>query len=299
VVERKTIRSTAVGRGARSCAVLALACALLSPTAAVAAGNADIAALQVALRGVGLYGQTIDGVAGPGTSAAVRRFQARSGLAVDGVAGAATRRALGRRGRPAFGTRTLTRGAAGWDVAALQFRLAWRGFPSGTIDGGFGGHVQAAVRGFQARAGLVADGTAGPGTLRALQGPIPRSPIWLVHPVRAAIGDRFGPRGNRFHTGLDYPAPAGAPVTAAGRGRVVFAAWDTGGYGNTVVIEHPRGVRSLYAHLSRIATSRSAAVAAGTLIGRVGATGVATGPHLHFEVRHAGATLDPLTALRR
>jgi peptidoglycan hydrolase-like protein with peptidoglycan-binding domain len=286
-------------RASKLSVALALAAIAALPAPAHAAGNADVAALQVALRGVGLYGQTIDGVAGGGTTAAVRRFQARNGLPVDGIAGAATRRALGRRGGPAFGTRTLRLGAAGWDVAALQFRLAWRGFPSGTIDGGFGSHVQAAVRRFQARAGLAADGTAGPSTMRALQGPIPRSPIWLVHPLRAGIGDRFGPRGNRFHTGLDYPAASGALVTAAGRGRIVFAGWDSGGYGNTVVIEHPRGVRSLYAHLSRIAVGRGAAVAAGTPIGRVGATGVATGPHLHFEVRHAGATLDPLTALRR
>ena len=286
-------------RRLRCGAVLALACGLLaSPGSAGAAGSADVAALQVALRGVGLYGQTIDGVAGPGTSAAVRRFQARNGLAVDGVAGAATRRALGRRGGPSFGTRTLTRGAAGWDVAALQFRLAWRGFPSGTIDGGFGSHVAAAVRRFQARAGLAADGTAGPSTLRALQGPIPRSPIWLVHPVRSRVGDRFGPRGNRFHTGLDYPAPSGALVSAAGRGRVVFSGWDAGGYGNTIVIEHPRGVRSLYAHLSRIGASRGVWVTAGTPVGRVGATGVATGPHLHFELRLGDAAIDPLSALR-
>ncbi len=279
------------------CAVLAIAGAA-APATARAAGNPDVAALQVALRAVGTYGHTIDGVAGPGTGAAVRRFQARNGLAADGVAGAATRRALGRRGGPRFGSRTVKRGASGWDVAALQFRLAWRGFPSGTIDGGFGGHVEAALRRFQARAGLTADGVAGPGTLRALRAPIPRSPIWLVHPVRAAIGDRFGPRGNRFHTGVDYPAATGALVTAAGRGRVVFAGWDAGGYGNLVVIEHPRGVRSMYAHLSRIGVGTGRWVVAGATVGRVGATGVATGPHLHFELRLAGAAIDPMSALR-
>jgi murein DD-endopeptidase MepM/ murein hydrolase activator NlpD len=65
-----------------------------------------------------------------------------------------------------------------------------------------------------------------------------------------------------------------------------------------VVIEHPGGTRSLYAHLSRIGVNQGTWVTAGSAIGRVGATGVATGPHLHFEVRLGGATIDPLTALR-
>ncbi len=283
----------------RTVGVICVALLFAGPASAHAAGSADIAALQVALRGAGLYQQTIDGSAGPGTRAAVQRFQAMKGLPVDGVAGAATRAALGRRGGPSYGTRTLRLGLAGWDVAALQFRLAWHGFPSGSIDGGFGSHVQAAVRRFQAYSGVVADGTAGPQTLGLLRGAIPRSPIWLRDPVARGTGDRFGPRGNRFHTGLDYPAAAGTVVSAAGTGEVVFAGWDTSGYGNLVVIEHPRGVRSMYAHLSRIGVSRGSAVVAGSTVGRVGATGVATGPHLHFELRIGGAAIDPLTALRR
>ena len=279
--------------------LLAVALLAATPAAASAAGSANVAALQVALRGAGFYDNTIDGVAGAGTRAAVRRFQERKGLTADGVAGDATKDALGRRGRPEYGSRTIRRGHAGWDVAALQFRLAWRGFPSGSIDGGFGSHVEAAVRRFQAYAGVTPDGTAGPQTLRLLQGAIPRSPIWLRDPVQARIGDRFGPRGNRFHTGLDYPASTGTVVSAAGRGQVVFAGWDTGGYGNAVVIEHPLGVRSLYAHLSRIGVSRGGAVAAGDTVGRVGSTGLSSGPHLHFELRLRGAGIDPLTAFRR
>ena len=283
---------------APACLAAALLAFVLVPGVAAAAGRPDVAALQVALRGVGLYGGTIDGIPGPGTRAAVRTFQARNGLAADGVAGPATRGALGRRGRPTLGRRVMRRGHSGWDVAALQFKLAWRGFPSGSIDGGFGLRTEAALRRYQAWAGLTADGVVGAGTLRALRGSIPRSPIWLVHPVRWRLGDRFGPRGNRFHTGLDYPAPAGTTVMAAGRGRVVLAGWDAGGYGNTVVIEHPRGVRSMYAHLARIGVGRGAWVAAGNVIGSVGSTGFSTGPHLHFELRLGGASIDPLTALR-
>ena len=78
----------------------------------------------------------------------------------------------------------------------------------------------------------------------------------------------------------------------------MFAGWDTGGYGNTVVIEHPLGravdVRAPVAHRGEHA---AASVAAGSTVGRVGTTGVSTGPHLHFELRLRGAAIDPLTAL--
>jgi len=278
-------------------ATVAVAAAPSATAPAKAAGSPDTAALQVALRGSGLYGGTIDGVRGAATTAAVRRFQSRNGLVPDGVAGAATRAALGRRGRPALGSRVLRVGSSGWDVAALQFSLAWHGFPSATIDGGFGGHTDSAVRRFQARAGLGADGVVGAATLAALRGPIPRSPIRLVAPIQAPVGDRFGPRGNGFHPGVDFPAPAGRSVRAAGSGRVVFAGWDSGGYGNLVVVEHPLGVRSMYAHLSRIGVRSGQSVVAGSIVGAVGATGFATGPHLHFEVRVRGAAVDPFTAL--
>jgi peptidoglycan hydrolase-like protein with peptidoglycan-binding domain len=268
------------------------------PGGARAEGSANVAALQVALWGAGTYRGTIDGVHGPGTAAAVRRFQQRHGLAADGVAGISTRSALGRRGRPLSGTRTMRPGQSGWDVAALQFRLAWRGFPNGSFDGGYGSHTEVAVRRFQAWAGLPADGVSGPSTLAALRKPVRRSPIRLVQPVRGPIGDRFGPRGNKFHPGVDFPAPAGTPVAAAGHGRVVFAGWDSGGYGNLVVIAHPLGVRSMYAHLSRVRVRLGQQVVAGSRVGDVGSTGFSTGPHLHFELRLGDAAIDPLSALR-
>ena len=209
---------------------LLLVAATAMPGTARAAGDSEVAALQVALKGVGLYGSTIDGVRGPGTVRAVSAFQAAHRLTADGVAGAATRRALGRRGGPALGSRTLRVGASGWDVAALQFRLAWRGFPSGKFDGGYGARTATAIARFQLWAGLGADGVAGPSTIAALRGPIRRSPIWLLAPINARITDRFGPRGDAFHPGVDYPAPSGTSVRAAGRGSVTFAGWDSGGY---------------------------------------------------------------------
>ena len=78
---------------------------------------------------------------------------------------------------------------------------------------------------------------------------------------------------------------------------MVRAGWDSGGYGFLVVIRHHRHVRTFYAHLSHIGVHRGERVAAGERIGRVGASGEATGPHLHFEVRRRRAALDPLPAL--
>jgi murein DD-endopeptidase MepM/ murein hydrolase activator NlpD len=277
-----------------ACVVLALVVLAAAPPAR--ASSSGVAALQVALRAHGVYAGTVDGVAGPATAAGVRAFQRGAGLAVDGVAGPATRRALGWRGRPSLGRRPITAGMRGWDVAALQFLLARAGFPSGLFDGIAGAHVGAALARFQAWAGLAADGVAGPQTIAALQRPAPRSPLRFAMPISARAGDGFGPRGDAFHTGVDFPAPAGTPVRAAGAGCVEFAGFDDG-YGLLVVLRHADGVTTWYAHLSRIAVRAGACVGVGVLVGAVGATGHATGPHLHFEVRVRGAATDPLFAL--
>jgi murein DD-endopeptidase MepM/ murein hydrolase activator NlpD len=116
-------------------------------------------------------------------------------------------------------------------------------------------------------------------------------------PSGVAPGDPFGPRGDMFHTGIDYPAASGTPVGAAGRGCVSSAGYDAGGYGNLVIVQHRAGMTSWYAHLSRISVSPGECVVAGSRIGRVGATGHATGPHLHFELRLRGAAVDPRTGL--
>jgi Peptidase family M23/Putative peptidoglycan binding domain len=267
------------------------------PSAAESVGRARVAGLQVGLWAAGTYRGTIDGIPGPLTRAATRRFQRRHGLAPDGILGPRTRRALGRRGRPPLGRRVLHAGQVGLDVGSLQFRLAWRGFPSGLFDGHFGPRTAAAVRRFQRWSHLGVDGIVGPATLRALRRPIRRSRLRFAWPVLAPVGDRFGPRGNRFHTGIDLPLPYGARVGAAGFGTVRFAGRSSGGYGKLVVIHHRRGMTTWYAHLSRIGVRRGRFVTAGTRIGSVGSTGHSTGPHLHFEMRIRGAAIDALTGL--
>ena len=286
--------------GTRFVAVLgAVSAILFAVPASASAGSADIAAVQVAMGALGLYPHPVDGISGPWTQGAVRTFQSQHNLAADGIAGPQTRAALGRRGKPNLGARPMREGKRGWDVAALQFLLHTRGFEPGGFDGGFGPNTLNAVRRYQAAAGLQVDGVAGPGTLNALQGgqvvsAAPGTPVRFFRPVPGPIGDRFGwiPPG-RWHTGLDFPEPMGTPIHAAGVGVVSFAGFNTGGYGNLVVVTHRLGFESWYAHQSRIAVSVGQSVVGGQTIGYVGSTGHSTGPHVHFEVRHFGTPIDP------
>jgi murein DD-endopeptidase MepM/ murein hydrolase activator NlpD len=101
----------------------------------------------------------------------------------------------------------------------------------------------------------------------------------------------------KMHTGIDIGAPMGATITATAAGRVIFAGWE-GGYGNTIIIDHGGQTSSLYGHCSQIFVSENQDVQRGQAIGAVGATGDATGPHLHFEIRINGVAVDPTSRLR-
>jgi murein DD-endopeptidase MepM/ murein hydrolase activator NlpD len=101
----------------------------------------------------------------------------------------------------------------------------------------------------------------------------------------------------REHRGIDYSAPHGTPVRSVGDGVVTFAGWQ-GGYGNVIYVDHGRNRVTLYAHLSKMGVKAGQRVESGQFIGAVGATGWATGPHLHFEFRVNGVHVDPRSLAR-
>ena len=97
----------------------------------------------------------------------------------------------------------------------------------------------------------------------------------------------------RAHNGVDYHAPSGAPVGSVAPGVVTLAGWTSGG-GRTVRVRHPNGYESEYLHLSVITVRAGARVGQGDLVGRVGATGLATAPHLHYGLRKNGTYVNPI-----
>ena len=155
------------------------------------------------------------------------------------------------------------------------------------------------VRGERTLQAVRFEGEYGPGYYHPDGTPLRRA--FLRSPLKfSRISSKFSRR--RFHPvlgvfrphlGVDYAAPTGTPVHAAGDGIVTVAGW-LGGYGQTVKIRHPNGYETLYGHLSRIAVRRGQRVAQGAPVGRVGATGLATGPHLDYRMQRNGAFVDPL-----
>ena len=117
----------------------------------------------------------------------------------------------------------------------------------------------------------------------------------LSIPVSGSISSRFGERSSirsSIHTGLDIASSSGNGIRATTTGTVTFAGYK-GSYGNLIIVNHGGGVETYYAHCSAIYVSSGQAVGPGTTIGAVGATGNATGPHLHFEIRINGTPVNP------
>ena len=172
-----------------------------------------------------------------------------------------------------------------------------RGDPSATVTIGHGesGGLISASRGgdIEGRAVVIRQSAGEPSTLTYA------SAARGTRVGRATVTSGFGARrhpilgGGGFPSGVDLAAAAGTPIFSAREGVVQAAGWSRG-YGLLVVLGHAGGVQSRFGHMSRIAVSVGQHVRRGDLVGFVGATGLATGPHLHYEVRHNGVALNPL-----
>lgn len=119
----------------------------------------------------------------------------------------------------------------------------------------------------------------------------------IIWPIQGRINSPFGPRGKKFHNGIDIASPSYQEVKAAMDGEVILARYSSKGYGNVIILRHDLGFITIYGHLNVIIAREGEAVRQGQAIGGVGSTGKSTGPHLHFEVRHDGRPIDPLPLL--
>ncbi|MBX9671009.1 MAG: peptidoglycan DD-metalloendopeptidase family protein [Candidatus Obscuribacterales bacterium] len=129
--------------------------------------------------------------------------------------------------------------------------------------------------------------------------PMQRGTGSMAMPLRAKVTSPFGWRTHpifrrrKFHTGVDLAGPRRSPIRASDSGHVLYTGW-YGGYGKVVIVSHGSNLSTLYAHLSSFAVSKGQNIAKGDVVGYEGATGFATGPHLHFEVRVEGKPNNPL-----
>jgi hypothetical protein len=215
-----------------------------------ASANPQLAGLQVALARHGLYAGPVDAVPGRLTQAAVRRFQERHGLVPDGIVGPKTRHALGRLGRPLFGTRVIRPGMKGWDVAVLQYLLVRRRLLRTSPDGAFGPLTETAVVRFQRARGLAPDGVVGPATAHRLCSLAvcawsARSARHAATPtsVRALLDRWAAYYGIDRHLvrGLAWQESGYQPSVVSGQGAVgvMQVTSDTWAFVETFVIGHP------------------------------------------------------------
>lgn len=120
----------------------------------------------------------------------------------------------------------------------------------------------------------------------------------FIWPVTGYVSSGFGRRKGKDHQGIDIPARTGTQVRAARSGHVIYAGNRIKGYGNLIIVRHADTYSTVYAHLSKIEVKKGQFVSRGQRIGRVGRTGHATSPHLHFEIRTGQLAVNPLLYLQ-
>ncbi|MFW5971877.1 MAG: peptidoglycan DD-metalloendopeptidase family protein [Bacillota bacterium] len=119
----------------------------------------------------------------------------------------------------------------------------------------------------------------------------------FINPINTRISSYFGPRWGKMHEGIDFAVNIGTPVKASRAGKIIYSGWASG-YGHTIVIEHQKGVRTLYAHNSKLLVHGGQWVKQGQDIALSGNSGRSTGPHLHFEIQINGKPVDPMNYIK-
>jgi Meckel syndrome type 1 protein len=237
-------------------------------------------------------GVASDGIFGPQTDAAVRKYQLSAGLEVDGIVGPSTWASLFERA----GASGAAMGGSNVPPevkqhVAQRLEQAGRQLAAGRNTG-------AGTPTAPATQGDTTPPSTQDTTLPTTQVPAGGScgSSTISTPVEGTVTSNFGPRSGRNHDGIDIAAPTGTAVRAAACGTVSVAGQQSG-YGNIVCITHTSQFSTCYAHLSRFGVTSGSQVQQGQVIGYVGCTGNCTGPHLHFETRVNGQAQDPRTYL--
>jgi murein DD-endopeptidase MepM/ murein hydrolase activator NlpD len=141
---------------------------------------------------------------------------------------------------------------------------------------------------------VIDDVVVGPGD----GGKFPDKTLDLIWPVEGKIVDVFEESHDRRHQGIDISSPLGTPIKASYSGKVIYSNNTIRGYGNLIILRHSEGFVTVYAHNQINLVEEGTWVKKGQIIGKVGKTGRATGPHLHFEIRKNNKAVDPLLYLK-
>ena len=120
----------------------------------------------------------------------------------------------------------------------------------------------------------------------------------FIWPVEGKIADTFSDTESKRHQGVDIPSPLGTPIKASSSGTVIYSSNTIKGYGNLIILRHSEEFVTVYAHNQMNLVEEGGWVERGQIIGKVGQTGRATGPHLHFEIRRNNKAVDPLSYLK-